>query len=192
MTIAVRGGSVIVVTFHSGEYGEHTREILAAFCRSAGVTQSMERIDSALGNAVATSFNSMLQLQSIGDNEFHRREEARRAVVACIDDYQPQKYHTRPGPGGMNSIGGGCAARSPPRRARLAAGPPLGLEGSVPRSLRGACGPSCSDLSSPSPAGAYHAGSDRSGEETNVSKVGRYLALTHRTWCLPRGASTQV
>ncbi|MGH3971321.1 MAG: IS3 family transposase, partial [Mycobacterium sp.] len=58
MAMAVRGGSVTGVIFHSDQGGEYTGEVFAEACRSAGVKQSMGRTGSALDNAAAESFNS--------------------------------------------------------------------------------------------------------------------------------------
>ncbi len=58
MAIAVRGGSVAGVIFHTDQGGEYTGELFASACRSARVTQSMGRTGSALDNAAAESFNS--------------------------------------------------------------------------------------------------------------------------------------
>ncbi len=52
MAIAIRGGSVTGVVFHTDQGGEYTGEVFAAACRGAGVTQSMGRTGSALDNAV--------------------------------------------------------------------------------------------------------------------------------------------
>jgi putative transposase len=94
MAIAVRGGSVAGVIFHTDQGGEYTGEFFAAACRSAGVTQSMGRTGSALDNAVAESFNSTLEWELFRDNHFHTREEARHAVAAWIDDYNSQRRHS--------------------------------------------------------------------------------------------------
>ena len=97
MAIAVRGGSVAGVIFHTDQGGEYTGEIFAAACRSAGVTQSMGRTGSALDNAVAESFNSTLEWELLRDSHFHTREEARNAVAAWIDDYNTQRRHSTNG-----------------------------------------------------------------------------------------------
>ena len=54
MAIAVRGGAVAGVIFHTDQGGEYTREIFTAACRSAGVTQSMGRTGSALDKGLAS------------------------------------------------------------------------------------------------------------------------------------------
>ncbi|MFC0110185.1 DDE-type integrase/transposase/recombinase [Kibdelosporangium aridum] len=56
MAIAIRGGAVAGVVFHSDQGGEYTGRIFARACRGADVTQSMGRTGSALDNAVAESF----------------------------------------------------------------------------------------------------------------------------------------
>lgn len=97
VAIAVRGGSVAGVIFHTDQGGEYTGEIFAAACRSAGVTQSMGRTGSALDNAVAESFNSTLEWELLRNNHFHTRGEARHAVAAWIDDYNSRRRHSTNG-----------------------------------------------------------------------------------------------
>lgn len=97
MAIAVRGGSVAGVIFHTDQGGEYTGEIFAAACRPAGVTQSMGRTGSALDNAAAEAFNSTLEWELLRDNHFHTREKARHAVAEWIDDYNRQRRHSTNG-----------------------------------------------------------------------------------------------
>jgi putative transposase len=92
--IAVRGGSVAGVIFHTDQGGEYTGELFAQACRNAGVTQSMGRTGSALDNAVAESFNSTLEWELLHHNHFHTREQARHAVAAWIEDYNSQRRHS--------------------------------------------------------------------------------------------------
>ena len=66
VAIAIRGGSVTGVVFHSDQGGEYTARLFAQACRSAGVTQSMGRTGSALDNAVAEAFNATLEWEQIG------------------------------------------------------------------------------------------------------------------------------
>jgi putative transposase len=68
-----------------------TEGIFAAACRSAGVTQSMGHIGSALDNAAAEAFNSTLEWELLRDNHFQTHEQARHAVAAWIDDYNSQR-----------------------------------------------------------------------------------------------------
>jgi transposase InsO family protein len=97
MAIAVRGGSVAGVIFHTDQGGEYTGQLFADACRSAGITQSMGRTGSALDNAAAESFNSTLEWELLRDNHFHTREEARHAVAEFIDDYNSQRRHSTNG-----------------------------------------------------------------------------------------------
>jgi putative transposase len=97
MAIAVRGGSVAGVIFHTDQGGEYTGEIFASACRSAGITQSMGRTGSALDNAAAESFNSTLEWELLANNHFQTREQARHEVAAWIDDYNRQRRHSTNG-----------------------------------------------------------------------------------------------
>lgn len=97
VAIAVRGGSVAGVIFHTDQGGEYTGKLFAAACRSAGVTQSMGRTGSALDNAAAESFNSTLEWELLRNNHFHTRGEARHAVATWIDDYNNTRRHSTNG-----------------------------------------------------------------------------------------------
>ena len=94
MAIAVRGGSVAGVVFHTDQGGEYTGELFAAACRRAEVTQSMGRTGSALDNAVAESFNSTLEFELLRGAHFATREQARRAVAGWIDEYNTVRRHS--------------------------------------------------------------------------------------------------
>jgi len=161
VAIAVRGGSVTGVVFHSDQGGEYTGELFVDACRRAEVTQSMGRTGSALDNAVAESFNSTLEFELLRDHHFATREQARRAVASWIDEYNTIRRHStnhmlnpvdyeRPDAGWL---AGGMTSASPrrrrsndteaaspplifPGRAAQATGPPLRPQGSLPRSLR--------------------------------------------------------
>lgn len=97
MAIAVRGGAVAGVVFHSDQGGEYTGRLFADACRSAGVIQSMGRTGSALDNAVAESFNSTLEFELLSGRRFAGREQARRAVAAWIDEYNTERRHSTNG-----------------------------------------------------------------------------------------------
>ncbi len=97
MAIAVRGGSVAGVIFHTDQGGEYTGELFAQACRDAGVTQSMGRTGSALDNAVAESFNSTLEWELLRNNHFQTREQARHAVAGWIEDYNSARRHSTDG-----------------------------------------------------------------------------------------------
>jgi putative transposase len=94
VAIAVRGGAVAGVVFHSDQGGEYTGGVFAAACLRAGVTQSMGRTGSALDNAAAESFNSTVEFELLRSNHFSTREQARRAVAAWIDEYNTVRRHS--------------------------------------------------------------------------------------------------
>jgi putative transposase len=94
VAIAVRGGSVAGVLFHTDQGGEYTGECFAQACRRTGITQSMGRTGSALDNAVAESFNSTLEFELLRDYRFATREQARRAVAGWIDEYNTVRRHS--------------------------------------------------------------------------------------------------
>ena len=97
VAIAIRGGCVDGVIFHTDQGGEYTGRVFAAACRSAGVTQSMGRTGSALDNAVAEAFNSTLEFELLSQRRFATREQARRAVAAWIDEYNTVRRHSTNG-----------------------------------------------------------------------------------------------
>ena len=97
MAIAVRGGSVAGVVFHSDQGSEYTGRIFTQACRGAGVTQSMGRTGSALDNAVAESFNATLEWELLRQRRFATREQARRAVAGWLDEYNTVRRHSTNG-----------------------------------------------------------------------------------------------
>ncbi len=97
VAIAVRGGDVAGVIFHSDQGGEYTGEVFTQACRRAGVRPSMGRTGSALDNAVAESFNSTLQFELLAHNHFSTRAQARASVAAWIEEYNTQRRHSTAG-----------------------------------------------------------------------------------------------
>jgi transposase InsO family protein len=97
VAIAVRGGTVTGVVFHTDQGGEYTGDVFGRACRTAGVTQSMGRTGSALDNAVAESFNSTLEFELLSRQHFSTREQARRAVAGWIDEYNTVRRHSTDG-----------------------------------------------------------------------------------------------
>ncbi len=94
VAIAVRGGQVSGVVFHTDQGGEYTGEVFAAACRSAGITQSMGRTGSALDNAAAESFNSTVEFELLRQHRFATRDKARPVVAAWIEDYNTVRRHS--------------------------------------------------------------------------------------------------
>ena len=97
MAIAVRGGDVDGVIFHTDQGSEYTGGVFAQACAEAGVAQSMGRTGSALDNAVAESFNSTLEFELLSRCHFATREQARRAVAGFIDEYNTDRRHSSAG-----------------------------------------------------------------------------------------------
>jgi transposase InsO family protein len=94
MAVAVRGGDVTGVIFHSDHGGEYTAELFEKACRRLGVTQSMGRVGSCFDNAASESFNSTLEFELLRKHHFATRAEARVAVAAYIDRYNRTRRHS--------------------------------------------------------------------------------------------------
>ena len=93
--VAVRGGDVTGVIFHTDQGGEYTGRIFAQGCASAGVTQSMGRTGSALDNAVSESFHSTLEFELLAEHApFATRTQARRAVADYLEYYNHHRRHS--------------------------------------------------------------------------------------------------
>jgi putative transposase len=97
VAIAVRGGDIAGVIFHSDQGGEYTGDVFRAACARAKVRQSMGRTGSALDNAVAESFNSTLEFELLADAHFTTRAQARAAVAGFIDEYNTSRRHSTAG-----------------------------------------------------------------------------------------------
>jgi transposase InsO family protein len=95
MAVAIRGGSVQGVVFHTDQGSEYTAGAFRNACTRLGITQSMGRAGSALDNAAAESFFSTLEHELLSRRRFTTRQEARREVAAFIDGfYNPRRRHS--------------------------------------------------------------------------------------------------
>ncbi len=94
MAVAVRGGDVTGVIFHSDKGGEYTGDVFIQACDALGVTQSMGRVGSALDNAVAESFNSTLEHELLSRKHFATKDQARQEVARFIDVYNHRRRHS--------------------------------------------------------------------------------------------------
>jgi transposase InsO family protein len=92
--VAVRGGDVVGVVFHSDQGSEYVAADFRAACARMGITQSMGRVGSALDNAAVESFNSTLEHELLSRVRFATRAQARAAVAAWIDDYNRHRRHS--------------------------------------------------------------------------------------------------
>jgi transposase InsO family protein len=94
MALAVRGGQVPGVVFHTGQGSEYTARPFRAACQRLGVTQSMGRPGSALDNAVIESWHSTLEFELRSVEHFTTKTAARARVAAWIEDYNTNRRHS--------------------------------------------------------------------------------------------------
>ncbi|MEV0535871.1 IS3 family transposase [Kitasatospora sp. NPDC050463] len=91
MAAATRGGAVDGVIFHGDRGSEYTSAAYNELCDRLGVVQSMGRVGSALDNAAAESFNSLIKVEYIHWHTFATRAEARIKIATWISSF----YNTR-------------------------------------------------------------------------------------------------
>ena len=94
MAVAVRGGQVPGVVFHTDQGSEYTARSFQAACGRLGVTQSMGRPGSALDNAVIESWHSTLEFELRAVEHFATKQAARARVAAWIEDYNTSRRHS--------------------------------------------------------------------------------------------------
>jgi putative transposase len=94
MAVAVRGGAVPGVVFHTDQGSEYTARAFRQACERLGVAQSMGRPGSALDNAVTGSWHSTVESGLRALHEFATRAQARSAVAAWIEDYNTVRRHS--------------------------------------------------------------------------------------------------
>jgi transposase InsO family protein len=94
MAVAVRGGAVPGVVFHTDQGSEYTAGSFRAACKRLGIAQSMGRPGSALDNAVIESWHSTLEFELRSLHSFATRAAARTAVAAWIEDYNHIRRHS--------------------------------------------------------------------------------------------------
>jgi transposase InsO family protein len=97
VAIAIRGGDVAGVVLHTDQGGEYCGGELTRVCAAAGIVQSMGRTGSALDNAVAESFHSTIEFEVRSRQTFTTRTEARRTVVAWLEEYNTDRLHSTNG-----------------------------------------------------------------------------------------------
>ncbi len=94
MAVAVRGGKVPGVIFHTDQGSEDTAGAFRQACERLGIRQSMGRPGSALDNAVIESWHSTLEFELRSLRKFAAKAEARAAVAAWIEDYNHDRRHS--------------------------------------------------------------------------------------------------
>ena len=94
MAVAVRGGPVPGVIFHTDQGSEYSARAFRQACERLGVTQSMGRPGSALDNAVIEAWHSTLEWELRREQHFATRAQARAGVAAWIEDYNTTRRHS--------------------------------------------------------------------------------------------------
>jgi len=94
MAVAVRGGQVPGVIFHTDQGSEYTAAVFRAACERLGVCQSMGRPGSALDNAVIESWHSTLEFELRRIEHYATRAAARAGVAAWMEDYNYHRRHS--------------------------------------------------------------------------------------------------
>ena len=94
MAVAVRGGAVPGVVFHTDQGSEYTAGSFRQACQRLAIAQSMGRPGSALDNAVIESWHSTLEFELRSLQKFTTRAAARTAVAAWIEDYNHVRRHS--------------------------------------------------------------------------------------------------
>jgi len=94
MAVAVRGGAVPGVVFHTDCGSEYTAGSFRRACERLGIAQSMGRPGSALDNAVIESWHSTLEFELRSLRTFATRAAARAAAAAWIEDYNAVRRHS--------------------------------------------------------------------------------------------------
>ena len=94
VAVAVRGGAVPGVIFHTDQGSEYTAGLFRAACQRLSVSQSMGRPGSALDNAVIESWHSTLEFELRRVEHFAARAVARAGVAAWIEDYNHHRRHS--------------------------------------------------------------------------------------------------
>ena len=94
MAVAVRGGQVPRVIFHTGQGSEYTAAVFRAACERLGVCQSMGRPGSAPDNAVIESWHSTLEFELRRLEHYATRAAARAGVAAWIEDCNYHRRHS--------------------------------------------------------------------------------------------------
>jgi transposase InsO family protein len=94
MAVAVRGGAVPGLVFHTDQGSEYTARTFRQACERLGIRQSMGRPGSALDNAVIESWHSTLEFELRSLQKFTTKAQARAAVAAWIEDYNHVRRHS--------------------------------------------------------------------------------------------------
>ncbi|WP_194922144.1 IS3 family transposase [Catenulispora rubra] len=98
--VAVRGGDVDGVIFHSDRGSEYTSTLAADYCRQQGIRRSMGRVGSCFDNAAAESFFATYKRETVttlATGRIADEAEARRETFRWIAFYNHRRRHSRAG-----------------------------------------------------------------------------------------------
>jgi putative transposase len=87
MAVAVRGGDVAGVIFHTDRGSTYTAGEFTRLCSKLAIRQSMGRVGSCFDNAAAGSFFPTLGWEVLSRHQFTTRAEAREVVTRWISDF---------------------------------------------------------------------------------------------------------
>ena len=85
------------MVLHTDQGGEFSGGNLTRVCAAAGIVQSMGRTGSALDNAACESYHSTLEFELLSRTRFATRAQARPAVIAWIEEYNTERFHSANG-----------------------------------------------------------------------------------------------
>jgi transposase InsO family protein len=94
MAVAVRGGSVPGVVFHTGQGSGYTARTFRQACQRLGIAQSMGRPGPALDSAVIESWHSTLEFEFRSLHQFATRAAARAGAAAWIEGCNHVRRHS--------------------------------------------------------------------------------------------------
>jgi transposase InsO family protein len=95
MAVAVRGGVVAGVIFHTDKGTQYCADAFETACCDLKIRQSMGRVGCALDNAVAESFFSTLEHERLSRRHYNTRALARQDVAGWIDSwYNRRRRHS--------------------------------------------------------------------------------------------------
>lgn len=97
MAIAVRGGNVAGVKFHSDRGSQYTSNAFTQLCTQHDIVQSMSRSGCCLDNAVAESFFASLKTELVYRCVFATGAIAWRETIRWIDRYNTIRRHSHCG-----------------------------------------------------------------------------------------------
>ena len=92
--VALRGGDVRGVIFHSDRGSQYLSDRYRGLCDGLGIRQSAGRVATCFDNSVAESFWSSLKRELVHRYRFATRAEAKAAITAWIHRYNNVRLHS--------------------------------------------------------------------------------------------------